>query len=109
MKQYITWLWIPVEWGIEHPNTHDQDKKDTWWEIEFTQTPYQFSDGRNLAIITYDDGIVTYEDLVAYWQIKPEFELHIITEEEANTLLSELWDITVSNFEFIDNRPTDLI
>jgi len=36
------------------------------------------------------------------------FEFTFIEEAEANTLLSELGDVTVSNFIFTDNRPVDL-
>lgn len=108
MKNYITWIWIPVEWWIEHPNTHDQDKTGTGWQISLIETPYEFSDGRNLATIEYNEVIVSQDDLISFANIKPEFDLTIIDEIGANDLLSELWDITVVNFHFTDNRIVDL-
>lgn len=109
MQNYITWIWKPVEWGIEHPNTHDQDKTVSWDEVNFTETPYFFSDGRNLAYITYNENITSYQDLVDFAAVEPAFELTIIDEIEANLLLSELWDVSVTDFVFEDNRPVDFL
>lgn len=107
MKQYITWIWKIVNWGIEHPNTHDQDKAQTDWKIDFVQYWFEVNNV-NLAVIEYDESIVSWEDLIAYANIEPLFNLTIITEEEVNTFLANIWDITVKDFVFTDNRPLDI-
>lgn len=109
MKQYVTWKLVPVEWGMKHPITHDWDKEYTNNRVDFFETPYSFSDGRNLAIITYDENTITQEELDSYKLIEPLFELTIISESDINTLfLNEYeWLVSVTDFVFLDNRPRD--
>jgi len=111
MKQYITWKGKPVEWGVEHPNTHDQDKTISGDTINFIQTPYTFIDGRNLAYIEYDENIVTQQNLIDYGLLEPAFELTIISELDANIALGLNYKglVGVLNFTFIDDRPVDII
>lgn len=116
VKAYITRIWVPVEWGIEHPNTHDQDDTETSNKVDFFQTPYCHTDGRNIAIITYDDALTSQENLITYSNIKAGFGLDCVTEAEVNTILSTTYwldgesnpFVSVSNFVFTDNRPIEL-
>jgi len=109
MKKYITWKPKKVNSNlIEHPNTNDRVNKETKWAIIFTETPYQIADGRYISFLEHDWNIVQAQ--LDNWKVlDPAFEFTIIDEVEANLLLSELWDVSVTDFIFSDNRPTDII
>lgn len=105
MKNYVTWTLKPVEWGFEHPITHDRDKTITWWKVNFIETPYM-DWTVNLAIIEYDETIVAYEDLVSFSTEDPAFNLTIVDQTFVdNFLLTNYWsEVTASNFIITDKR-----
>ena len=105
MKNYVTWTLKPVEWGFEHPITHDQDQSTTWWAVKFTETPYM-QGNLNIGIIEYDATVTTYDDLVAFAAVEPAFNLTIVDEAFVNSFLTtNYWgEVTASNFVFTDNR-----
>jgi len=105
IQKYVTWKPKQVNSNLyEHPCTNDRVNKETNWQIIFTETRFQLADWRYVSFLEHDWNIVQ-EQLDNWKVLDPAFEFTIITEEEANILLNELGDITVSNFEFIDNRP----
>ena len=108
MQRYITWTRKKVNDNLyADPNTNDRVNIETNWQTTFYETPYQINDWRFISYVDYPDT-TTEEEITYYLWLEPEFNFTLITEEEANTLLSELWDVSVSNFEFKDNRPSDL-
>lgn len=107
MKQYITWNIKPIDWWYEHPNTSDQDKKATWWLVNFIETAYwEEWKWTQIAIIEYDENFVWINELIAFANIKPEFEMQLKTEEEINEFLLSLygWKVSVKDFIFNDTR-----
>jgi hypothetical protein len=105
MLKYITWRAKKINANlIEHPNTNDRVNLETAWAITFTETPYQIADGRYISFLEHAWNI-TQAQLDHWRTLDPAFEFTIIDETTTNTLLSELWDVTVTNFIFTDNRP----
>ena len=111
MKQYVSWKLKPVEWGFEHPITHDRDKEVTGGKIDFLETQYMNGDNVNIWIIEYDETIVTQEDLILFASAEPLFKLTILTELEVIDFLSVPynWEVTVQDFIFTDNREVDFL
>ena len=107
MQRLITWKRVKVsEFQLIDPNTNWQFEAATTG-AKFIETPYEIKDGRFISVVEYPNE-TTQEQIdwliLAY---KP-FEFTFITEDEANVLLSELWEVTVANFIFEDNRPQDI-
>ena len=108
MQRYITWKRVQTSpTQFIDPNTNNTFNEVTNWAT-FTETPYQIADWRFISVIEYPDN-TTQERINSLMAEYSAFEFTFITEEEANTLLSELWDVKVSNFNFTDNRPIDII
>jgi len=108
MKQYITWKRKKInDFRYEDPNTNDRVNVETGWITTFFETPYQITDGRFISYVEYPD-ITSVEEVEYFRNLDPDFSFTFIDELEANTLLSELWDVTVSDFVFTDNRPQDI-
>lgn len=95
------------KWRFIDPNTDWAFENATEGAI-FTETPYQIADGRFISVVEYPDETTqsTIDWLILAYSV---FEFTFIDETEANLLLSELWDVTVTNFIFKDNRPTDFL
>lgn len=105
MKKYITWKEKKINDNLyQHPNTDDMVNKNTNWEIKFFETPYKIADGRYVSYIEHA-WTIPQARLDQYRTFDPAFEFTIIDEATANSLLSQLGDVTVSNFVFTDNRP----
>lgn len=105
MKQYITWEAKKKNDNcFEHPNTNNIVEIETNWQTIFTETPYKIADGRYISFVEYPNDTDEPTKL-KYLNLEPEFKFKFIDETEANLLLSELGDVTVSNFIFEDNRP----
>jgi hypothetical protein len=107
MKKYITWKPKKInDYLYEHPNTNDRVQTETSWAIIFTETSFQIDDGRYISLVEHADDMPQSE--IDHWrELDTAYEFTIIDETTANTLISELWDVTVSNFIFTDNRPVD--
>ena len=104
IKKYITRKRVKVsEYKYIDPNTDGQFGSVTS-NATFIETPYKIADGRFISIVEYPDTTpqATIDWLIASYA---PFEFTFIDEATANILLSELWDVTVSNFVFTDNRP----
>jgi len=109
MKQYITWNRKKVnDFLYEDPNTNNRVSKETNWQTTFNETGFQIADGRFISWVEYPDT-TTQEEITYYLSLEPEFNFNLIDETEANALLSELWEVSVNNFIFTDNRPLLLI
>jgi hypothetical protein len=108
MKKYITWKRKKVnENCYKDPNTDNRTNEETTWQATFTETTYKINDGRFISFVEYSDDCLE-DDVETFRNLDPDFEFTFIDENTANTLLSELGDVTVSNFEFTDNRPNDI-
>ncbi len=107
MKRYITYTRKKINDNFySDPNTNGRVEEETNWVTKFYETPYEVN-WVFLAYVSYPSE--TEQSEVEYFKnLDPEFNFTFITEEEANTLLSELWDVSVSNFDFTDNRPLDI-
>ena len=65
-------------------------------------SPFRRSKMKNLKLnIFYYSELDIYHE-ACYWQL-----VTFLTEEEANTFLANIWDVTVKDFEFTDNRVFD--
>ena len=107
MLNYITWKSVEITPNyFIHPNT-DSLFNDVTTDSTFFETGYKIADGRYVSYVEYPDTTTqaTIDNLIATYN---QFEFVIIDETTANTLLSELWDVTVANYVFTDNRPVDL-
>ena len=104
MKRLITWNRVQVStYNLIDPNTNNQFNEVTEGAI-FHETNLQLADGRFVSLVEYPDA-TTQERLDELIAAYAPFHFTFIEEAEANTLLAELWDVTVANFEFTDNRP----
>ena len=108
MKRYVTWKEKKINDNLYiHPNTNGRVEEETWWKTIFIETDYKHSDGRFMSVVEYPNT-TTPEEVEAFRLLDPAFEFTFITEAEANTFLASLWEVSVSNFEFTDNRPRDI-
>lgn len=107
MQKIITWKAKKInDYLYEHPNTNDRVQTETSWAITFTETNFQIADGRYISLVQHADNMS--QESIDYWrELDPAYEFTIIDEATANSLLAELWDVTISNFIFTDNRPVD--
>ena len=107
MKRLITWKRVQAtpNYFID-PNTNNQFNDTTEWAT-FTETPYKIADGRFISMVEYPDATTQarIDELIASYSA---FEFTFIDETTANALLAELWDVSVSNFIFTDNRPIEI-
>lgn len=108
MRKYITYTRKKENDNFySDPNTNNRVEEETNWVTKFFETAYDHN-WVFLAYVEYPDA--TTPDEISYFQnLDPEFNFTFITEAEANTHLSSIWDITVKDFVFEDNRPLDLI
>ena len=104
MKRYLTYKRKKINDNLyEDPNTNNRVSNETCPWTTFTETCYQVADGRFIAIIEYADT-TTDEEVEAFRILDTAFDFTFLDETEANAFLSELWDVTVSNHVFTDNR-----
>ena len=106
LKKYVKWKRVKVNDNfykdINTNNTFQNETKDS----EFQETPYELN-WYFLGIAKYPQD--TPQDFIDGLLNKfSEFEAEFITEEEANEFLAKIWDITVKDYEFTDNRPLDI-
>ena len=108
MKRYITNTRKKINDNYyQDPNTNGIVEDATSWVTVFTETKYELN-WVFLWIVEYPDD--SSDELVEYFRVFDEaFSFTFITEEKANEMLSEIWDISVSDFVFTDNRPVDVI
>jgi len=107
MKRLITYKRKKInDFLYEDPNTNHRVTMETSWQTIFTETPYNLADWRFICIVEYWDD-ETEENINYFMNLDTAFEFTFIEEDEANVLLSELWDIVVNDFVFTDNRPID--
>jgi hypothetical protein len=104
MLRYITWKRVKINdnYFID-PNTNWEFEKATK-DSKFTETPYQLNDWRFISIVEYPNE-TTQEQIDLLISAYSAFNFTFITEIEANNLLSELWEVSVKDFVFSDNRP----
>lgn len=104
MKRHITYKRKKINDNYyQDPNTQNRVEIETNWFTKFFETPYEVN-GIFLAYVEYPD--TTTPDEIEYFKnLEPAFEFTFITEEEANTMLSNLWQVSVKDFMFTDLRP----
>ena len=103
IQKLITWKRVKVnENRFVDPNTDWAFEKATEWAT-FTETPYQIADWRFISFVEYPDT-TTQEQINTLINEYSAFEFTFIDEATVNQLLSELWDVSVNNFIFTDNR-----
>jgi hypothetical protein len=108
IQRYVTWKRKMVDTCCyKDPNTDDRVFSETNWGTTFIETPYQIADWRFISLVEYPDTC-TQQEIDYFKTLDPAFEFTFIDETTANTLLSELWDVTVTNWVFSDNRPVTL-
>jgi len=107
MKNYILWDRIKVSENRYIDINTDWAFDNVTTDSTFTETPYNVW-LRFLWVVEYpaDTTQEVIDTLVAEHS---EFNCVFITEAEANTFLAEIWDITVSDYIFTDNRPQEII
>ena len=105
MKRYITYKRKEVNWHFLDPNTNNAFEKATINSI-FQETPYQNA-GVFLGVIEYPES-TTQEIIDDMLQKYSEFNFSFIAENEANLFLQTIWEITVKDYIFTDNRPLTL-
>ena len=103
MRRYITYKRVKASDNFYlDPNTNWQFEQATE-NSKFYETPYQYN-WTFLAYVEYPDA-TTQERIDTLMQSYTSFNFTFITEAGANVFLSQIWDITVANFVFTDNRP----
>jgi len=108
MQRYITYKRVKEnEFKYNDPNT-DWKFEEATNDSVFNESPYLLVDGRFVCDVIYPDN-TTQEQIDWLIIANSSFEFTFITEEEANSLLSELWDVTVNNFIFTDNREIEVV
>lgn len=106
MQRYITYTRKKESDNFySDPNTNNRVAIETAGYTTFYETCYEYN-GTFLAYVEYGDSFT--DEQVAYFQnLDPAYNFTFLTEEEANTFLSNLWDVSVKDFIFTDNRPLD--
>ena len=107
MKRYITYNRVQTDKNnFIDPNTNNSFENATEGST-FYETCYNL-DGVFLAYVEYPDNTTQWQ---IDWLLEEysAFNFTFITEEEANTHLSKIWDISVKDFIFTDKRIFDLI
>ena len=98
-KKYVTWENITV-----NPNRKIHINTDNFWEYnwEWIFKETWFTDWNWLYIWMLDNETIPTTPF--------DFKIIEKTEEEINILLNTWywWDVTVNDFVFTDNRPTDI-
>lgn len=106
MKRYITYKRKKENENFySDPNTNWKFDRLTV-DSKFYETPYEV-DWVFLAYVEYPDE-TTVEEIEYFRNLDPAYNFTFITEEQANELLANLWDVSVSNFQFNDNRPLEI-
>jgi hypothetical protein len=107
MKRYITYTRKKENDSFySDPNTNNRVETETNWVTKFYETPYEV-DGVFLSYVEYPNE-TTIEEVEYFKNLDPAYNFTFITEEQANELLANLWDVSVSSFEFNDNRPLEI-
>lgn len=105
MRKYITYKRVQASPVLFlDPNTNGNFQSATNGST-FYETPY-IVDWIFLASVEYPNETTQeqIDTLIAWYSA---FEFTFITEIEANTLLATLWEVSVENFIFTDERPVD--
>lgn len=107
MKRYITYTRKKESDSFySDPNTNNRVERETNWVTKFYETPYEI-EWVFLAYVEYPNE-TTSEQVEYFKKLDPNYNFTFITEEQANELLNKLWDVSVSNFEFRDNRTLEI-
>lgn len=108
MKRYITYTRKKINDNYyQDPNTNNRVKKETNWVTKFFETPYEFG-WVFLAYVEYPNK-TTIEEIEYFRNLDKDFNFTFIMEEEVNILLLKIWDISVKDFVFTDNREFEEI
>ena len=103
MLRYITYTRKKVNDNYYmDPNSQNTFENQTT-NSTFYETPYEIN-WTFIAYVEYPDD-TTQDRIDELLQAYTSFNFSFITEEEANELLSELWDVSVKDFVFTDNIP----
>lgn len=107
MKHYVTYTRKNINDNFfSDPNTDWAVEKQTQGLITFNETPYEIN-GVFISLIEYDTSSINLQELEYFRTLDPDFNFTIVEEDEVNKLLSTLWDVSVKDFIFTDNRPID--
>ena len=103
VMKYITYSRVKANDNFYlDPNTNNSFENATN-NSKFNETPYEV-DGVFLATVEYPDT-TTQEEIDGLLLAYKDFGFAFISEEEANEHLSKIWDVSVEDFIFTDNRP----
>ena len=108
MLKYITFTRKKINDNYyQDPNTNSIVENATGWITKFTETPYEV-DWKFIWYVEFPTD--TPDEQIEYFRsLDPDFNFTFITEEEANTELAKLWEVSVKEFVFTDKRIFDLI
>ncbi len=102
--RYILWNRVKINDNkYIDPNSDNLYSNSTNWGT-FHETPYLLDNWKFVSWIEYPSE-TTQERIDELVEAFSWFNFEFVTEAEANDLLSELWDVTVSDFVFEDLRP----
>lgn len=107
MRKYITYTRKKINDNYyQDPNTNNIVEEATGWITKFTETAYDYN-GVFIAYVEFPTD--TSDEQIEYFRtLDSDFNFTFVTEEEANIHLANIWDITVEDFVFTDNRPEDI-
>lgn len=106
IKRYITFFRKKENENFySDPNTNWKFDRLTV-DSKFYETPYEVN-WTFLAYVEYPDNTLlsTIDNFIVE---NSEYNFTFLTEEEANEFLSNLWDVSVKDFIFTDNRPLEI-
>jgi len=102
MRKYITYQRIKANENFYlDPNTNGAFEQATE-NSKFNETPYEHN-WVFLWHIEYPDA-TPQEVIGGLLEEYKDFHFTFITEVEANTFLAQIWDVTVKDYIFTDNR-----